>query len=76
MRHPRSGAFAAVVALLVTALSRVAAQSPTPAPVLDPADAFFDDTVLHEIRLTINPKDWQALGIHYLDNTYYTCDFR
>ena len=40
------------------------------------ADAFFDDSVLHEIRLTINEKDWQALKQHYLDNTYYPCDFR
>jgi spore coat protein H len=40
------------------------------------ADAFFDDTSLHEIRLTINTKDWQSLKENYLDNTYYPCDFR
>lgn len=40
------------------------------------ADAFFDDAVLHEIRLTINTKDWQSLKDNYLDNTYYPCDFR
>jgi spore coat protein H len=40
------------------------------------ADAFFDDTVLHEIRLTINSRDWQSLKDNYLDNTYYPCDFR
>ena len=32
--------------------------------------------MVHEIRLTINTKDWQSLQIHYLDNTYYPCDFR
>ena len=40
------------------------------------ADAFFDDTVLHEIRLDINEKDWQSLKDHYLENTYYPCDMR
>jgi CotH kinase protein len=40
------------------------------------ADAFFDDTVLHEINLVINSKDWQALTDNYLLNTYYACDFR
>src|SRR4029453_6125112 len=40
------------------------------------ADAFFDDTVLHEIRLTINTRDWQSLKDNYLDNPYYPCDLR
>src|SRR5712692_2324389 len=73
MLRYRVWAFAAVVALVVVARPvDVAVQSPAPA---DPADAFFDDTVLQEIGLTINPKDWQALQEHYLDNTYYTCEF-
>ena len=46
----------------------------TPAPL--PSEPFFDDTVLHEIRLTINSRDWQSLRDHYLDNTYYQCDFK
>jgi len=40
------------------------------------ADAFFDDSVLQEIRLTMNTKDWQTLKDNYLDNTYYPTDFR
>ena len=40
------------------------------------ADAFFDDTVVHEIRLNLNSRDWQSLKDHYLDNTYYPTDFR
>jgi spore coat protein H len=40
------------------------------------ADAFFDDSVLHEIRFTINSKDWQTLRDNYLSNEYYPCDFR
>jgi spore coat protein CotH len=49
---------------------------PSQEPVLTGADAFFDDTVLHEIRLAINARDWQSLKDNYLDNTYYPCDFR
>jgi len=48
--------------------------APTPQTVSN-ADAFFDDTLLHEVRLTINTRDWQALKDNYLDNTYYQCDF-
>lgn len=40
------------------------------------ADALFDDTVLHEIHLTVNSIDWQTLKDHYLENTYYPADFR
>lgn len=68
----------------------VSAQRPTPArprvqpllgvgentPTLVGEDAFFDDSVVHEIRLTINSKDWQALKESYLENTYYPADFR
>ncbi|HMV69982.1 MAG TPA: hypothetical protein PKA64_24290, partial [Myxococcota bacterium] len=39
------------------------------------ADAFFDDAVLQDIRLTINSKDWQTLKDNYLSNEYYPCDF-
>jgi spore coat protein H len=57
------------------------APSPTPpttptAPVVQSWDPFFDDTVVHEIRLAINSRDWQSLQDHYLDNTYYPADFR
>jgi spore coat protein CotH len=37
---------------------------------------FFDDTVLHEVRLDINSRDWQALKENYLSNAYYPCDFQ
>src|SRR5207253_10899658 len=40
------------------------------------SDPFFDDTVVHEIYLAINSKDWQSLQEHYLDNTYYPSDFK
>jgi spore coat protein CotH len=57
-----------IVALL--AVPRLAAQT------ADPADPFFDDSVLHEIRLTVNSKDWANLKEHFQDNTYYPADFR
>jgi spore coat protein CotH len=41
-----------------------------------PSDALFNDTVLHEVRLDINSRDWQTLKDNYLTNEYYPCDFR
>jgi hypothetical protein len=64
-----------LVLLMVVAGSRLTLAQP-PVPVPDPAAAFFDDTVLHEIRLEINPKDWGALRDHFLDNTYYPANMR
>ena len=66
--------FTLVVAVLVGA--RVHAVSVrTVLPIL-PSDAIFNDTVVHEIRLDINAKDWQTLRDNYLTNEYYPCDFR
>src|SRR3989442_1136816 len=42
----------------------------------DKAGAFFDDTVIHDITLTVNPKDWANLKLHFQDDTYYVADFR
>ena len=39
------------------------------------ADAFFDDSAIQDVRLVINSKDWLTLKDHYLENTYYPCDF-
>jgi spore coat protein H len=69
----------AVVALLATvapAPSLAQAPTPTPVPAPDPADPFFDDSVLHDIFITINTRDWSSLKEHYLENTYYPSDFR
>src|SRR4051812_12756777 len=52
---------------------RVAVVAPAEADVSDP---FFDDTVLHDIKLTINGKDWESLKVHYLENTVYPCYFQ
>lgn len=39
------------------------------------ADPFFNDSVLHDLRLDINARDWQTLKENYLSNAYYPCDF-
>jgi spore coat protein CotH len=46
------------------------------AQAADPADAFFNDNVIHEIRLSVNTKDWQVLTENWLDDTKYPADFR
>jgi spore coat protein CotH len=58
------------VALLALRPSSAAAQPP------DTADALFNDSVLHEIRLSVNSKDWQFLKDHVVDDTHYPADFR
>ncbi len=75
----RSLACSAVVAVVVVAgvAAPIGAQTtPTTPAQTDPADAFFDDSVVHDVYLQINSKDWQSLKVHYLENDYYTCDFR
>lgn len=83
MLHIRLRACVAILAV-VTAVAVVdvtpGAQTPTPTPTPTPAplpDAvFFDDTVLHDINLTINSRDWESLKVHYMDNDYYPSDFK
>jgi hypothetical protein len=75
MRLNRMRALAVVATLAAASPAATLAQAPIPA-VADPADRFFDDTVLHDIKLTCNSRDWESLKLHYLDDTYYICDFR
>ena len=42
----------------------------------DLSDPFFDDTIVHDIKLQINTKDWESLKVNYLDNTVYPCWFQ
>jgi spore coat protein H len=72
-----------VVIVAVVAAAPWAAQAqPAPRPsaagpsLADPADPFLDGSVLHDIFLTINSRDWSSLKAHFLDNTYYPCDFK
>jgi spore coat protein CotH len=59
---------AALLAAGVIDLGAAAADPALSAP-------FFDDTVLQEIRLDINTKDWQTLKDNYESNAYYPSDF-
>lgn len=34
----------------------------------------FDDSVLHEVRLTMPALNWSGVKAHYLDNTYFNVD--
>jgi spore coat protein CotH len=36
-------------------------------------DEFFDDSVVHDLRLTINSRDWTALKQNFQENIYYPC---
>jgi len=60
----------------------VRAGSATSVPLVrgaaDPALSapFFDASVLQEVRLDMNSRDWQTLKENYLSNTYYPADFR
>lgn len=57
------------VMLFIAATSRAHAQVP-----VDPTAEFFDDSVLHEVRLWINSRDWETLKTNFLSNAYYPAD--
>jgi len=37
---------------------------------------FYSDAALDEIWLTMDPADWRSLQAHYLEDTYYSCDWK
>ncbi len=41
------------------------------ATVLEAADPIFDQTRLHEVRIEMDPDDWESLRANYLTNQYY-----
>ena len=50
--------------------------TPPPAPEPDPAEALFDPAVVHDLRLTMKPEDWDTLKARYMLDTYYPADFQ
>ena len=69
----------AVVLLVFASLALlppIAAAQTTPVAPPDPSDVFFDDTVVQDVRLTINMRDWASLKDHYLASDYYPAEFR
>ena len=61
---------ASAVIMLALAAPSLSAQTPPPT-----VSDFFDATVLHEIRLAINPRDWNELKANYQLNDYYPAHF-
>ncbi|HEY7448671.1 MAG TPA: CotH kinase family protein [Vicinamibacterales bacterium] len=52
--------------MLIALVRSAEAQAPVPAEI-DP----FDDTFIHTIQLTINPRDWDELKANFQLNLYY-----
>jgi hypothetical protein len=48
---------------------------PRHASAQDPTAPFFDDSVLQDVRLWINSKDWETLKTNFQSNAYYPADF-
>ena len=46
-----------------------------PQPPIDPAAALFDGAVLHDLRLTMKPDDWDTLKAGFMSDAYYPADF-
>jgi spore coat protein CotH len=56
---------------LVTAVFLLAAAA---APSARAADPIFDPSRLHEVRIVIDPKDWQSLRANFRSNNYYAAN--
>ncbi len=53
------------------------ATTPTPGttpPTSSTSDPLFDQARLHDVRLSIDPSDWQALQANFRTNQYYAAD--
>lgn len=60
--------------IYVAGIAALAACTP-PAYGQSASNAFFDDSVVQQISLTVNPNDWAALRANVLQNTYYHAQF-
>jgi len=68
---------ALVVALLAgSAAGRPRRRLPHANAEPDPAEALFDPAVVHDLRLTMKPDDWDTLKARCLWDTYYPADFQ
>jgi uncharacterized protein (TIGR03437 family) len=74
MHHPHWHAhqhLALLKVLLVLLMMLIAWEAAGQAPVALTQDDLFSDTQLQEIRLTMNPADWQAFKDNYTKDDYY-----
>lgn len=65
---------ARLIRLSCLLLALVVAPATAQTPVVDAASPLFDDTVLHELRVRMNERDWQALVENYDRDDYYPAD--
>ena len=71
--HPKRN----VLLLALAAAMFIAASSPAHTQIaLDPTAEFFNDSVLHELQLWINSRDWETLKTNFLSNAYYPADLK
>ena len=71
MKITNVGRIAKLGGVLILAGVGAWGQRRTAAPGLE---QLFDDTILHEIRLQMEPNDWATLVSRYQENTYYKVD--
>lgn len=57
--------------LVTTVVLAAAAAAPS---VVRAADPIFDPARLHEVRIVIDPKDWQSLRANFRSNNYYAAN--
>ena len=72
----RAAVLLAVLWVALLAGAAAGQTTPPPAPEPDPADALFDPSVVHDLRLSMKPEDWETLKARCLWDTYYPADFQ
>jgi spore coat protein CotH len=72
--RPHTPRFSGSVIAVLLALASLHAQT-VPAPRLTPDD-LFDPNTVHDIHLTVSPRDWTELKERYRENVYYLAELR
>ena len=62
--------------LLSGAALVVGGQTVNPLLGISAADAFFDDTIVQDVRIDLSSADWLALRANFRDDIYFAADFR
>jgi spore coat protein CotH len=72
----KSSVVSSIVTLLAAVAAAVSLTAQAPASPAPTADDFFDSSTVHEIRMTVNTRDWAELKQRYQENAYYLADLR